>query len=234
MRKLLSILFIVTLLSSFKKETYSPEVLLGKTEPTLTGTDYRLQSQVAKDFEKMKSAALKEGINMYSASSYRGYHHQKRIWNNKWSRYQQQGLKGLDIAKKIIEYSTIPGTSRHHWGTDFDVIDKAITNVKGDKLIARNYEQGGVYEKLGSWLKKNASSYGFELVYTNAPNRKGFKYEPWHLSHKSTSIHMYKEYQRLNWYNNLTNDVKGKEFFTKAFIEKYTKENIQDINPILK
>ena len=30
---------------------------------------------------------------------------------------------------KIIEYSTLPGTSRHHWGTDIDIIDAGPPEV---------------------------------------------------------------------------------------------------------
>ena len=234
MRKILGILSLsVTLISFVSSQNYSSEILMGKKEPLLVGSNYRLQLIVAEAFEKMKIEATKDGIKIYSASSYRGYDHQKRIWNNKWERYSKKGLRGLDIANKIIEYSTIPGTSRHHWGTDLDVIDMNI-KVTGDKLVAQNFEKGGAYEKLGRWLKANASQYGFELVYTKNPKRRGFKYEPWHLTYKKTSIAMYKEYQKINWYRNLTDDVKGKEFFTKEFIDKYTNENIKDINPILK
>lgn len=234
MKKVLGILLLTLILSGYQiSNTYSPDVLMGKKEPELIGDHYNLQPKASQAFEKMKVAASQEGIKLYSASSYRGYNHQKRIWNNKWDRYSKQGLKGLEIAQKIIEYSTIPGTSRHHWGTDLDVIDMNI-KVNGDKLLEQNFEKGGVYQKLGKWLKINASKYGFELVYTNIPDRKGFKYEPWHLSYKSISIPMYKAYKAMDWYNNLTEDVKGKEFFTKEFIEKYTRENIQDINPILK
>ena len=234
MKKSLIIILVFVLGSSFIYiSSYSPEILMGKKEPTLVGSNYNLQPKVAEAFEKMKTKASIDGISLYTASSYRGYDHQKRIWNNKWDRYSKQGLKGLDIAFKIIEYSTIPGTSRHHWGTDLDVVDLNV-KVTGDKLLASNFEEGGPYEKLGRWLTNNASSYGFELVYTNKQTRKGFKYEPWHLTYKETSIIMYREYQKIKWFNNLTNDVKGKDFFTQEFIQKYTRENIQDINPILK
>ena len=39
---------------------------------------------------------------------------------------------------KIIEYSTLPGTSRHHWGTDIDIID-AEPPEEGDVLLPKNF-----------------------------------------------------------------------------------------------
>ena len=172
--------------------TYSENELLGKERPHLVGDHYNLRPEVAKAFEKMREAAKQDGIALYSMSSYRSFEHQERIWNRKYERYSKQGFKGLQIIDKIIQYSTIPGTSRHHWGTDLDVIDRNVT-VAGDKLLPKNYQKGGVYEKLGDWLRSNAKSYGFYLVYTDKENRKGFKYEPWHLSYKSTSFKMLKE-----------------------------------------
>lgn len=214
-----------------KQATYSMDELMGITRPQLEGVDYNLRPEAAKAFEKMKKAAALEGISLYSLSSYRSYDHQNRIWNRKWTNYYSNGLRGLAIATKIIRYSTIPGTSRHHWGTDLDVIDASL-QVNGDKLLPQHYQQGGVYEKLGAWLKKHAEEYGFYLVYTSDASRKGFKYEPWHLSYKKLAQPMLKVYLSNEWKSKIK-EVKGGEFMTDDFLEKYGKENIQDINPDL-
>ena len=55
--------------------------------------------------------------------------------------------------EKIIEYSTLPGTSRHHWGTDIDLVLGDI-EVEGDLLLEEHFHQGGPYEKLRLWMEK--------------------------------------------------------------------------------
>ena len=229
--KILSFLLIMSSFSFVPNQQYSLKELMGITTPKMKGDHFNLRLEVADAFVLMQAAAKKEGINLYSLSSYRSYDHQLRIYNRKWKRYKGQGMEGLDIVNKIIEYSTIPGTSRHHWGTDLDVIDSDIT-VNGDKLLSSNYENGGVYEKLGKWLRANSELYGFYLVYTKTSSRKGFKYEPWHLSYRKLSQPMLKAYLSKDWKSQLKNII-GYEFMDADFLEKYSKENIQDINPDL-
>ena len=212
-------------------EDYSLDELMGIERPTMVGTEFNLRPEVAQAFLEMQLAAHKDGINLYSLSSYRGFDHQLRIYNTKWNRYKNQGIKGLAIINKIIQYSTIPGTSRHHWGTDLDVIDKNIL-VKGDKLLPQNYQEGGVYEKLGSWIRANSETHGFYLVYTNTENRKGFKYEPWHLSYKKLSQPILRQYLSQDWQSKLER-INGYQFMDTDFLKRYSTENIQDINPDL-
>jgi LAS superfamily LD-carboxypeptidase LdcB len=212
-------------------QKYSLDELMGIKEPKMKGDNFNLRPEVADAFVLMQSAAKKERIDLYSLSSYRSYSHQLRIYNKKWKRYKSQGLEGLDIINKIIEYSTIPGTSRHHYGTDLDVIDASIS-VTGDKLLPGNYEKGGVYEKLGEWITNHSEEYGFYVVYTNKPTRKGFKHEPWHLSYKETSQPMLRQYLSEDWSTQLKT-INGYEFMNAKFLEKYSQENIQDINPDL-
>ena len=83
-------------------------------------------------------------------------------------------------------------------------------------------------------MDTNAKKYGFYLVYTDLPNRKGFKYEPWHYSYKPLSSLYLKAFRQIAIKQILkSNDLIGSEHFTNAFITDYTKENILDINPEL-
>jgi len=229
--KLLLLFITMVLLSFIPSEKYPLSELMGFIKPELKGTNFNLRPEAADAFIEMQMAAEKEGINIYSLSSYRSFDHQLRIYNTKWNSYQKKGLKGLAIIDKIIQYSTIPGTSRHHWGTDLDVIDANIT-VTGDKLSPKNYNKGGVYEKLGNWIRANSQTYGFYLVYTNVLDRKGFKYEPWHLSYKKLSQPILKKYLLKDWSSQLEK-INGYKFMNNEFLEKYLKENIKDINPAL-
>lgn len=219
--------------TSVKVEKYTLDQLLGRDDQLMVGTGYRLQQEVADAFEKMKAAAAEEGIKMHSQSSYRSFAHQKRIWDRKYDRFTGRGMSEIDAIRKIIEYSTIPGTSRHHWGTDLDIIDKSKP-VPSDPLSATHFQKGKLYEKLHFWMQENSAKYGFHLVYTNAPGRKGFKYEPWHFTYSKISIPMLECYQELDFEGVLKElNIKGSKHFTSDFVAQYLKENILDINPIL-
>ena len=171
--------------------------LLGRKEPALFGNEYRLRKEASDAFAKMQADALQEGLQIYSVSSYRSYDRQERIWNEKYDRFTGQGLSPIKAIEKIIEYSTIPGTSRHHWGTDMDIIDKSVP-VPEDSLLEKHFKPGGCYEPLKKWLDKHVNEYGFYEVYTDTPGRKGFNYEPWHFSYKPLSQPMLQEYKEID------------------------------------
>jgi LAS superfamily LD-carboxypeptidase LdcB len=82
-----------------------------------------LLPEAGKAFEEMQKEARKAGIELEIVSAYRSYERQQRIWNRKYTSNAKQGLSPEKNIQKIIEYSTLPGTSRHHWGTDVDLID---------------------------------------------------------------------------------------------------------------
>ena len=218
-----------------QKAIYSKNQLIGKEHPHFYGKGFNLQKEAFNAFTKMQKAALKEGIKIKVVSSFRSYAQQESIWKSKYVRYTKQGLSPQEAIAKIIEYSTIPGTSRHHWGTDVDIVDGAVKEPSEDVLQAKFFEKDKVYSKLKKWLDKNAHSYGFYLVYTKNPKRKGFKYEPWHFSFVPISKPMLKAYLKLDIVTILQkNKLIGSNYFTREFIEKYKTENILDINTYLK
>ena len=102
---------------------FSPKALTGRGDLALVGSSFKLQKEAFDAFQDMKKAALKEGITIKIVSGYRSFNRQKNIWNRKYNLYISQGLVPNEALQKIIEYSTLPGSSRHHWGTDIDIID---------------------------------------------------------------------------------------------------------------
>ena len=166
---------------------------------------------------------------------YRSYKKQKSIWNNKYNKNFERKIFGIKNINRIIQYSTLPGTSRHHWGTDIDIIDKRFI-PKGDLLIEKNYTENGIYSELFSWMKKNSNKYGFYLVYDDSPERKGFKFEPWHYSYKPLSVTFLQRFIDRNLLFKITQDssLLGREFINNSFLESYLKENLLDINKKLK
>lgn len=207
---------------------------MGKADVQLFGEGINLREEAYNSFLEMKKAAYSDGFDIKMVSSFRDYYHQQRIWERKYLNYtQESGMSPLDAIEKIIEYSTIPGTSRHHWGTDIDIID-GFPKASGDVLVPEKFEASGPYEGFKLWLDENSTKYGFYLVYTDNPRRRGFKYEPWHYSYAPISIPMLTAYRKLNILKLLQEEsFLGSQHFTAGFIKTYIQDNILDINPVL-
>ncbi|MEP0263868.1 M15 family metallopeptidase [Dokdonia sp.] len=222
------------LFASIVGDSISEEELLGKGSPLLhTGTNYRLRPEAATAFEDMRKAALKDKIQIKAVSSYRDYAHQNRIWERKYNRFRESGLSPIASIQKIIAYSTIPGTSRHHWGTDIDLID-GTPKVNGDVLVPSKFHGSGPFCDFKEWMDEHSQEFGFYLVYTDTPSRKGFKYEPWHYSYAPLSKKYLRTYKTLDIKAILQKEqLVGSNDFTSSFIEHYINENILDINPDL-
>ncbi|TAI46797.1 D-alanyl-D-alanine carboxypeptidase family protein [Flagellimonas allohymeniacidonis] len=213
---------------------YSIEELMGKADIELFGEGINLREEAYKSYQAMKKAAYSDGFNIKMISSYRDFYRQEGIWERKYLRFtEDDGMQPLDAIDKIIEYSTIPGTSRHHWGTDIDIID-GYPKVNGDVLVPEKFEAGGPFEAFKKWLDENSERFGFYLVYTDEPKRRGFKYEPWHYSYAPISIPMLTAFRKKNILKLLQNeDFIGCEHFTTGFLRSYIQDNILDINPKL-
>ena len=213
---------------------YSVLELMGKEDIELFGEGINLRKEAHDAFLEMKKAAYSDGIDIKIVSSYRNYYRQEAIWERKYMRYtEDDSMDPLKAIDKIIEYSTIPGTSRHHWGTDIDIID-GYRKTDGDVLVPEKFEVGGPFEDFKKWMDENSNKFDYYLVYTNEPKRRGFKYEPWHYSFAPISIPMLTAYRRLNILLLLRQEeLYGSEHFTTGFIKNYIQNNILDINPEL-
>jgi hypothetical protein len=111
-------------------------------------------------------------------------------WNLPDGRQLIRQWKDIDLQKRmefVMQYSSLPGTSRHHWGTDVDVVE---ASSKGWKTKARLL-------KLAGWLSENGPRLGFTTAYNaDHAGRGGYQHEPWHLSNTriaSRMLGMYRE-----------------------------------------
>ena len=226
--------FITSIIFSQNDVTKGDLFLLGKNDLKEILRSGLLPDAFIK-FKQMQNDAKKEGVEIEIVSGYRSYEKQKSIWNNKYNKNFERRIFGIKNINRIIQYSTLPGTSRHHWGTDIDIIDKRFI-PKGDLLIEKNYTENGIYSELFSWMKKNSNKYGFYLVYDDSPERKGFKFEPWHYSYKPLSVKFLQRFIDGNLLFKITQDssLLGREFINNSFLESYLKENLLDINKKLK
>lgn len=218
--------FICLLLFSCKGQAQdttiiSAEELVGKKRPELFGNEYFLRKEAHESFAQMQEAAAKDSIKIYVVSSYRGFEHQKKLWNKKFKKAIDEGLTKEQALARCIEYSAIPGTSRHHWGTEVDLID-LNRPVLESPLEQKEFAEGGNFEKLYNWLRTHANEFGFYVVYDTNPIRKGFYYEPWHYSFIPLSSRFHAEYLKLDVKPYLTQgDILGSELFTDEFLKQY-------------
>ena len=156
---------------------------------------HRLTAATAAAFNDMQVAAAYEGFNLQAASSWRGFERQLAIWNGKWRGERplldadNQPLDALQLddmerLHAILRWSALPGTSRHHWGTDLDIYDPDCLPV-GTRLALEpwEYEAGGWFADLGEWLGDHMADFGFFLPYAKPLDAaQGVAYEPWHIS----------------------------------------------------
>lgn len=156
--------------------TYIDGILIAnKTYSLPSSYGSGLTKETLSAFEKMKSAAKKDGLTLYIASGFRSYARQKTIYNNYVSR---DGRKAADT------YSARAGYSEHQTGLAFDLnnVSSAFDNTKEAK-----------------WLSSNCYKYGFILRYPKGKeNETGYIYESWHFRYVGEELAK-KLYNDGNW-----------------------------------
>ena len=149
-------------------------------------------------FLDMKAAASHAGIDIVITSGFRDFQAQERIWNLKWtgqrplydgdgSLRDAAGLQAHEIIDAILCWSALPGASRHHWGTEIDVVDAAaMPEGYRVQLLPSEAAPGGVFHPLHCWLDANMAKYGFFRPYRIF--RGGVHPEAWHLSYAPVAV----------------------------------------------
>jgi len=171
------------LLGKFEPAKHADFVTVGKPYSDKPGMTLRKEAFEA--FKKMFEAAQKEGVTLKIISSTRNFYRQKEIWEGKWERFAKDAPVAKARALKILEYSSMPGSSRHHWGTDIDI----------NELENHHFEKGGKHEKTYKWLTEHAHEYGFCQPYT-AGRPSGYNEEKWHWSYTPLSKPFLEQFEK--------------------------------------
>ncbi len=159
---------------------------------TLSG-NHRLHSDAVTAFQAMQAAAREAGFDLQPASTFRDFQRQQAIWNAKF-RGERPVLdadsRPIDISimsegelcRAILRWSALPGASRHHWGSDLDIYDPSLLPAEHKlQLEPWEYNVGGYFHPLTTWLSANMKKYGFYRPFEN--EQGGVAVEPWHLSY---------------------------------------------------
>ena len=176
-----------------------------------------MRKEAYEAFQEMHKSAQQAGISLKILSATRNFQTQKSIWEAKWSgvRKLNNGVNASKVysdpkarALKILEYSSMPGTSRHHWGTDID-----INNLNNA------YFQKGKGLKEYEWLKKNAAKFGFCQPYT-AGRTHGYQEERWHWSYMPLAQKLTQQ-AKLRLKDEQINGFKGSETASEIQVVKH-------------
>jgi zinc D-Ala-D-Ala carboxypeptidase len=209
-------LSILLLISSFSFAQVDKKYLLGQFDESKDARFVKLDNAYAKGsalgkylrketheaFVKMATAAKQDDVDLFIISATRNFEAQKAIWENKWEGSTLVGGKNLttvsdfkERARLILLYSSMPGTSRHHWGTDMDL-----------NSLENSYFTSGEGLKMYQWLMAHAADFDFCQPYTaKTGGRTGYEEEKWHWSYLPLSKILLEEYKKTINYS----DIKG-------------------------
>jgi LAS superfamily LD-carboxypeptidase LdcB len=151
-----------------------------------------LHAEVVAPFLNLRRAAFDEGFDLAPMSSFRDFARQLTIWNGKFSgerpmfdaggsKLDASSLTPRERVDAILLWSALPGASRHHWGTDLDLVDRSLSEAGYQiKLTREEFAPGGPFAPLNLWLDANAPRFGFFRPFQGV--RSGVQPEPWHFS----------------------------------------------------
>lgn len=203
---------------------------------------FAAHKETAQAFLEMRAEAQKDGIDLLPFSSFRDYDTQLRIWNYKFigkkplydidgNKRDYSSLSEAQIIDCILNWSALPGGSRHQWGTEIDVVDGAVMpDGYQPKLLPEEVKEGGLFYPLHCWLNENIKRFGFFRPYKYY--RGGMYPEPWHLSYapvseqaiKSVTVELLTEVTQRA-------DILGKELVLKMIPQIYQKHILNIVGP---
>lgn len=159
-----------------------------KLDSKYSSANVLLRTEAAAAFMRMADSARKCGIQLNVLSGFRSFDHQVSIWERKWNKYHF--IPDSVRVFKILEYSMLPGASRHHWGTEVDLNN-----------LSNGYFSSGEGQEVYDWLVTNARHFGFYQPYTvRSSTAGGVHEEKWHWSYYPLSIGYLSCWNRLEVY----------------------------------
>jgi LAS superfamily LD-carboxypeptidase LdcB len=151
---------------------------------------------------ELSDRAAERGFEFAVASGFRSVERQCHIWNAKVKGERPifddfgailgvANMDRVDLMFAILRWSALPGTSRHHWGTDVDVYDRAALPA-GQLLQLTLAECRGPFATFHGWLDSELAQPDASFFRPYVEPYGGVAPEPWHLSYAPLAV----EFQR--------------------------------------
>jgi len=168
-----------------------------------SSTTFLVHAAAAKPLLELRQLAAEQGFDLQLCSSFRSFDRQLKIWNDKMLGlrpvYADNGVR-LDLTlltewqqvQAVMRWSALPGASRHHWGTDFDIYDAAAVDASYRvQLVPEEVDGGGVFAPLHDWLDTVFEAEtavelisGGDFYRPYAKDWGGIAPERWHISYR--------------------------------------------------
>jgi len=191
----------------FLRRAVTSTFLSGQDTPADLGLRNTIQAIVTRRFQDMNAfyigvwrpsrpaseqSSLPPGLSIVTGTGVRDFARQADIVTGELQGKLTGTSVDSDIEREILrvmETRSLPGFSRHHWGTDIDI----VSATRGDWDPAT-----GRFRALIPFLQEHAFRFGFFHPYTAGYTRSGgqpaqagfpspaahhYLEEPWHLSH---------------------------------------------------
>ncbi|NVJ51948.1 MAG: M15 family metallopeptidase [Gammaproteobacteria bacterium] len=208
-------------------------------EATINDQTLTLHQSVAAPLVKLCDALAHAGLGIKIVSHWRSFDHQCRIWREKWegqrplldrasNRLETQSLNSESKFAAMCFWSALPGLSRHHWGTDFDIFLAApIAAGHTVELTQQEFAQQGVCAELNRWLEAHLEEYGFFRPYQQAQG--GVSPEPWHISYFPVAEPLRKKIEATEVASLLTQSELPEKQFLLGRLENYINKFVNNI-----
>ncbi|HSC75842.1 MAG TPA: M15 family metallopeptidase [Pseudomonadales bacterium] len=204
------------------------QALTGQTSdalmPVCEKGAFLLHKDVSVHWSALAERARIAGFALQMASAWRGFERQLFIWNGKATGQRSVLDKhghSMDITAlsedallfAILRWSAIPGCSRHHWGTDFDVFDAAAVAPDYAVQLTNDECTGcGPFAALHTWLDGVLQEKEAVFFRPYTEDHGGIAPERWHLSCRPVAARyeaLLDEGRLIDWI--MTQDIALKE-----------------------
>jgi LAS superfamily LD-carboxypeptidase LdcB len=179
-----------------------------------------------KAYWALKEKAREDHWRLILVSGYRSFRSQRRIWNASDEAYLKKGA--TDQKKRVeavMSLASVPGLSRHHWGTDLDISE---TSLRG-QLVNIESDTPEKVLKFYRWMEENAPKFGFCKVYLG--NDGPVKHEPWHWTYLPFSKTYQKRFMAIEDFKRIFDiNIEDVDYLMKNF-KRILEGEKRSINP---
>ena len=225
--------------------------------PTLWGCDQQhvcplagtkgilLHQSLIQPWRALAAAAQEAGFELAIASGFRSFERQTMIWNAKLSGERAvldedgHAIRLLNLSprekiKRVMRWSSLPGASRHHWGSDVDIFDRqALAENATLQLLPTEYTGSGPFAPMIQWLKEYLGSpQAPDFFFPYLTDTGGIMPEPWHLSYRPIA-QTYQQQWSLSGLRNVldASAIAEKETVLEHLDQLYDQYIANSINP---